>query len=69
MSPAAIPRIKGVLRSVRADEAAAVALSCLALPGASSSQCNFDIAFAPQALVTRVPPRADWPPAARDPLP
>jgi hypothetical protein len=42
---------------------------CLALPGASPSQCNFDTTFTPPALADRVPPRADWPEAARHPLP
>jgi hypothetical protein len=42
---------------------------CLALPGASPSDCNFDSTFTPPALADRVPPRADWPTAARNPLP
>src|SRR5688572_3810894 len=42
---------------------------CLALPGASPAQCNFDTAFTPPPLVARVPPRADWPEAAKNPLP
>jgi len=42
---------------------------CLSLPGASPADCNFDPVFTPKALVTRVPPRPDWPQAARDPLP
>jgi dienelactone hydrolase len=42
---------------------------CLALPGASPSQCNFDTAFTPGALADRVPARSDWPQAARSPLP
>jgi hypothetical protein len=42
---------------------------CLALPGASPGDCNFDPAFTPPALIDRVPPRADWPEAARAPLP
>lgn len=42
---------------------------CLALPGASPSQCNFDPAFVPEPLIARVPARADWPEAGRNPLP
>lgn len=42
---------------------------CLSLPGASPSQCNFDTAFTPPPLIDRVPPRADWPEAAKLPLP
>ena len=42
---------------------------CLSLPGSSPSQCNFDTAFTPPALADRVPARADWPEAARNPLP
>ncbi len=42
---------------------------CLSLPGASPSQCNFDTTFKPPALADRVPPRADWPEAAKHPLP
>jgi hypothetical protein len=42
---------------------------CLALPDASPEQCNFDPAFSPPALADRVPPRADWPDAAKNPLP
>jgi len=42
---------------------------CLSLPGASPADCNFDPVFTPKALVTRVPPRPDWPQAAKDPLP
>lgn len=42
---------------------------CLSLPGASPAQCNFDTAFSPAPLTDRVPPRADWPEAARNPLP
>jgi hypothetical protein len=42
---------------------------CLSLPGAAPSQCNFDPAFTPGALADRIPARADWPEAARNPLP
>ena len=42
---------------------------CLSLPGAAPSQCNFDPAFTPAALIERVPPRPDWPEAAKHPLP
>lgn len=42
---------------------------CLSLPGATSSQCNFDTAFTAPPLAHRFPARADWPEAARNPLP
>lgn len=42
---------------------------CLALPGATPADCNFDPSFTPGDLVDRTPPRADWPEAARLPLP
>jgi hypothetical protein len=42
---------------------------CLTLPGASPSQCNFDTGFTPPPLVESVPPRPDWPTAAKSPLP
>ncbi len=42
---------------------------CLALSGATPADCNFDNAFTPPALNTRMPPRADWPEVARNPLP
>ena len=42
---------------------------CLSLPGATPADCNFDLAFTPPALTSRIPPRADWPPAAQNPLP
>jgi hypothetical protein len=43
---------------------------CLALPGATAADCNFDTALAdPPPLNRRVPARADWPAAARSPLP
>jgi hypothetical protein len=42
---------------------------CLSLPGASAGECNFDTAFTPRPLVERVPARADWPEAAKNPLP
>jgi phosphotransferase system enzyme I (PtsI) len=53
MNPAAIPRIKSVLRAVRADEAAAVALSCLALPGAAEVDERLTAAWG--ALLTGQP--------------
>jgi hypothetical protein len=58
-------------RTVSEDEptTADVLARCLSLPGASPVQCNFDTAFTPPPLVDRVPPRADWPEAARLPLP
>lgn len=46
-----------------------VAARCLGYPGASPATCNFDLAFRPRALADRLPPRADWPEAARHPLP
>lgn len=57
--------------TVRPDEptTADVLARCLSLPGASPSQCNFDTAYAPPPLITRVPPRPDWSEAARHPLP
>lgn len=42
---------------------------CLALPGASPAQCNFDTTFTAPPLASRVPPRPDWPEAAKHPLP
>lgn len=42
---------------------------CLSLPGATPGQCNFDTEFIPPALVDRIPPREDWPEAAKHPLP
>ena len=42
---------------------------CLALQGASAPDCNFDAEFAPQPMTSRIPARADWPEAARNPLP
>ena len=42
---------------------------CLALPGASPSQCNFDPGVHARRARDRVPARADWPEAARSPLP
>jgi phosphotransferase system enzyme I (PtsI) len=50
MNPAAIPRIKAVLRAVRADEVAGVALSCLALPGAAEVDARLTAAWG--ALLT-----------------
>ena len=48
---------------------ASVLARCLALPGASPSQCNFDPSFTPTPLIARVPARVDWPEAGRNPLP
>lgn len=48
---------------------ATVLARCLALPGSSPSQCNFDTGFSPAPLSTRVPPRSDWPASARTPAP
>lgn len=42
---------------------------CLALPGASPAACAFDPAFTAPPLAARVPPRPDWPEAAKHPLP
>ncbi len=56
-------------RSVPKPTTADVLARCLALPGASPSQCNFDPAFVPWALTTQVPARPDWPEAGRNPLP
>jgi len=42
---------------------------CLTLPGGSPATCNFDTSFTPPALVDRTPARADWPKAAKQPLP
>lgn len=42
---------------------------CLELPGATPEECNFDTEFEPEPLIDFVPPRPDWPEAARFPLP
>jgi dienelactone hydrolase len=55
--------------NVHAPTTADVRARCLALPGASPSQCNFDPGFVPTPLSDRVPPRPDWPLAVREPLP
>ncbi|HEV7731033.1 MAG TPA: hypothetical protein VGR62_02680 [Candidatus Binatia bacterium] len=58
-------------RSANADKptTADVRARCLSLPGSSPSQCNFDTAFTPPPLPSRVPARADWPESAKHPLP
>ncbi|HXC50711.1 MAG TPA: hypothetical protein VN634_07505 [Candidatus Limnocylindrales bacterium] len=38
--------------------------ACLALPGATASDCNFNDTFTPNALMNRIPAREDWPEAA-----
>jgi hypothetical protein len=55
--------------NVHTPTTADVEARCLALPGASPSQCNFDTDFQPLPLTTRVPARPDWYEAARNPLP
>lgn len=40
--------------------------ACLALPGGvQGDTCNFDLAFSPAAIWDRIPPREDWPAAAK----
>jgi pimeloyl-ACP methyl ester carboxylesterase len=39
--------------------------TCLALPGASAPDCDFDIGFVPPDFIDRVPARPDWPEAAK----
>ncbi|MCC6848583.1 MAG: hypothetical protein IT294_08790 [Deltaproteobacteria bacterium] len=42
--------------------------ACLALPGGvAGDTCNFDLAFTANAVFDRIPPRADWPAAAKAP--
>lgn len=42
--------------------------ACLALPGGiQGDTCNFDLGFSPGAVYDRIPPRADWPAAAKAP--
>jgi len=55
--------------AAHAPTTADVLARCLALPGGSPSQCNFDPAFVPTPLRDRVPPRPDWSEAGRNPLP
>jgi hypothetical protein len=55
--------------NVHKPTTADVLARCLALPGSSPSQCNFDTAFKAPPLSARVPPRADWPEAGKNPLP
>jgi pimeloyl-ACP methyl ester carboxylesterase len=55
--------------AAEAPTTATVLARCLALPGASAAGCNFDPDFVPGALADRVPARADWPEAAKTPLP
>jgi hypothetical protein len=39
---------------------------CLALPGGvQGDTCNFNTSFTPNSLYDRIPPRADWAPAAQ----
>jgi hypothetical protein len=43
-----------------------VSAACLAQPGGSQGDtCNFDDSFSPGAIYNRIPPRADWPAAAK----
>ena len=45
-----------------------IANACLALPGGvDDDTCNFNGAFSPGAVRDRIPQRADWPAAARQP--
>jgi hypothetical protein len=46
--------------------AADIHASCLALPGGiDGDTCNFNTAFTPGAIYDRIPPREDWPAAAK----
>jgi hypothetical protein len=45
--------------------AADIETACLALPGASAGDCDFDQAFTVPAFTDRVPARPDWPDAAK----
>ena len=39
--------------------------TCLALPGATAGDCDFDLGFVAPDFTDRVPARPDWPDAAK----
>jgi hypothetical protein len=45
--------------------AADVAAECIAVGGVDGDTCNFNNAFVPGNIYDRIPPRADWPAAAK----
>lgn len=42
---------------------------CVSVGGVIDDTCMFDPAYSPPAIYDRIPPRADWPPAALPPTP